>query len=85
MPSAREPVGESAPGSTFEKALAGEALKVRVGGTAIQAPVKADAQLIRCEESTGLRKEVQDFAFRHRARTFSEGRLPHNAVATASV
>jgi len=35
MPSAREPVGESAPGSAFEKALAGETLEVGVSGTAL--------------------------------------------------
>ena len=72
MPSAREPIGESAPLSTFEKALAGEALEVGVGRTAIQAPVKPHAQLIRSEESAGLRKEVQYFAFRHRARSVFE-------------
>ena len=71
MPSARQAVGESAPLSAFEKALAGEAVKVGVGGTAIQTPVKAHAQLIGREEPASLRKEIQDFAFCHRARTFS--------------
>ena len=34
MPSARQAVGESAPLSAFQKALAGEAVKVRVRGAA---------------------------------------------------
>ena len=67
MPSARQLVGESAPRSAFEKALAGEALKVGVSRTAIKAPVKSHAQLIGGEECAGLRKEIQDFAFRHGA------------------
>jgi len=72
MPSARQPVGESAPGATLEKALASEPQKVGIGGTAIQAPVKAHAQLIGREESAGLCKEIQYFAFRHRARSVFE-------------
>jgi len=69
MASARQLVGESAPLSAFEKALAGEALEVRVRGAAIQVPVKAHAQLIGGEKPTGLSEEIQDFAFCHRAQT----------------
>lgn len=47
-------------------------LKVGVGGTAIKPPMEPHAQLIGGEESTGLSKEVQDFAFGHRARILFE-------------
>jgi len=86
MPTAREAVGESAPRSAFEKALAGEALEVGVGGTAIQAPMKAHAQLIGGEESASLREEIQYFAFCHRAQTGFQDFCSETALfATASV
>ena len=68
MPSARQPVRESAPGTAFQKALARQSLKVGVSGTAVEPPMKPHAQLIGGEETAVLSKEIQYFAFRHGAR-----------------